>query len=343
MRVALRSALIKLLIVIGSVVVSAAALEGAVRLYLLMHTVYDVEMTRYALLMKEPSPNPRIGHVHKPNTSATLMNVPVHINSDGLRDAEHTVARDERYRIAFVGDSFTFGWGVREPDTFKARIETLLNRRYPVEIINFGTGNYNTEQEVNLFIDKGLKYRPDKVVVFYFINDAEPMQQPAGLAFLYHSQLVTYVWSRVRALLSDYGDRTHNYKGYYADLYGPESAGWQRAQAAFVRLRDVCRQHGIELQVVLIPELHELHDYAFADQHRLVMDFLRRHDIPALDLAPLFRDESNPSHLWVSADDAHANALGHALIAERSLDFVAARRTDGAGRAAPADTAPAPQ
>ena len=39
----------------------------------------------------------------------------------------------------------------------------------------FRSGNYNTTQEVNLLIDKGLKYQPDQVVLFYFINDAEPV------------------------------------------------------------------------------------------------------------------------------------------------------------------------
>jgi lysophospholipase L1-like esterase len=124
--------------------------------------------------------------------------VPVRINSDGLRDVEHAVAHGDRYRIIFLGDSFTFGWGVREADTFKSQLETALNQRYPTEIINFGIGNYNSEQEVNLFLEKGLKYHPDKVVVFYFINDAEPPRAKAPFPFLYHSDFITFFWSRTR-------------------------------------------------------------------------------------------------------------------------------------------------
>lgn len=331
----LKSALTKLFVVVCSLLVTAALLEIVIRVYLAMHTVYDVEMTRYALLAKTASSNPRIGHVHKPNASATLMNVPVQINSDGLRDHEHAVARDDRYRIVLLGDSFAFGWGVQESENFKSVLERLLNQRRPTEIINFGIGNYNSEQEVNLFLEKGLKYHPDKVVVFFFINDAEPMQQPSGLAFLYHSQLVTYVWSKIHALMSDYGDQIHNYKGYYADLYRSDSPGWSKAREAFLRLRDVCREHGIELQVVLIPELHELQNYPFADQHRLVASFLSDNGIPVLDLAPLFKDQTEPTKLWVSPDDAHANALGHELIANYSADFIAQRKAGDQPPAAP--------
>src|SRR5215470_14901284 len=80
------SMLSKSLIAVGAVLVSLVMLELLLRVYLMLHTVYDVEMTRYALLAKTESPNPHIGHVHRPNVDATLMNVPVHINADGLRD-----------------------------------------------------------------------------------------------------------------------------------------------------------------------------------------------------------------------------------------------------------------
>jgi lysophospholipase L1-like esterase len=317
------SVVAKLLVAIGGLLVSLLLLEGLLRVYLLLHTVYDVEMTRYALLAKQASPNPHIGHVHKPNVDATLMNVPVHINADGLRDVDHPIPHGDRYRIAILGDSFTFGWGVKQSDTFAARLEAWLNERYPTEVINFGTGNYNSEQEVNLFLEKGLKYHPDKVVVFYFINDAEPTVRHHSGGFLYHSRLVTFVWSKIHALLSDYGDEIHNYKGYYADLYRPDSAGWKNTRDALLQLRDLCRERGIALQVVLIPDLHELHEYPFADEHRLIASFLRDNGVPVLDLAPLFKDYPEPTQLWVSADDAHANALGHELIAKYALDFIA--------------------
>ena len=35
---------------------------------------------------------------------------------------------------------------------FVAVLEQQLSQSRPVEVINFGTGNYNTEQKVNLFL-----------------------------------------------------------------------------------------------------------------------------------------------------------------------------------------------
>ncbi len=323
----LRSALANVLLALFGVIAAAAIGELLVRRYVSTHTIYDVEMTHYALRLKTNSPNPLIGHVHRPNCRATLMNVPVRINSDGLRDTEHAIAHGDGYRIILLGDSFTFGWGVTEAETFKSRLESLLNRRYPTEIINFGTGNYNTEQEVNLFLQKGLKYNPDKVVVFYFINDAEPLRQRTRFSFLYHSDFMTFIWSRLRAVTIHAGEGSQGFEGYYTNLYRTSAPGWERARVSLLRLKEVCAGKGIELQVVLIPELHELRDYPFAKQHESVADFLRGHNVPVLDLAPSFGDQTDPRRLWVAEDDAHANALGHRLIAERSLEFLAERRS----------------
>jgi lysophospholipase L1-like esterase len=315
----------RVVVIALSVLVTAAVCELLLRVYLIDHTVYDIEMVRYATLIKVESPNPLIGHEHRPNASAELMDVSVRTNSDGLRDVDHSEAHGDRYRIIFLGDSLTFGWGVNEAETFTSHLEAALNERSPTEIINFGTGNYNTEQEVNLFLEKGLKYHPDKVVVFYFINDAEPTPKKAPFAFLYESRLVTLAWSRLHALESHLGGRQNNYRTYYADLYQPEAPGWQRARAALLRLRDVCAERGIELQVVVLPELHELQAYPFKKEHEAVVSYLRGIGVPVLDLTPMFNNETDPMRLWVAPDDAHPNAVAHELIAKYALDFLSQR------------------
>ena len=79
------------------------------RVYLHFNTAYDIEMTKYAMNLKEDSGNKLIGHVHKPNKSMELMNVMVDINSDGMRDKEYPV--EKFYRDAKLG---TIGEGTSE-------------------------------------------------------------------------------------------------------------------------------------------------------------------------------------------------------------------------------------
>lgn len=311
-----------LLILLSSFVFVAFG-ELVLRLYLARNTFYDVEMSRYALALKQDAENPLIGHVHRPNSEAHLMNTTVRINSAGFRDDEYPVEKGDRWRIVFLGDSLTFGWGVEKEESFEHRLEQALNEERPTEIINFAAGNYNTVQQVNLFLAKGLQYRPDHVVLFYFINDAEPVPRRSRWAWLGHLRIVTFYWSRVKALFARL-DPAETFEKYYADLYQPDAQGWQDAKAALLELQRVCRANGIVFQVVILPELHRLQDYIFAREHELIAGFLRSHDIAVLDLAPSFADQTEPMSLWVAMDDAHPNGEAHRLIAEHSLEFIEA-------------------
>jgi len=295
--------------------------ELALRAYLSNHLFFDVEMSRYALLLKVDSPNPLIGHHHRPNAEARLMGVTIRTNSDGFRDDDYPVERDGRRRILFLGDSLTLGWGVEQEDTFEHLLEARLNQDQPTEVINLGVGNYNTTQELNLFIDKGAKYRPDQVVLFYFINDAEPVPQKSRFPGLGHSRLVTFYWSRLKMLRARIAPGT-GFADYYSALYRDGAEGWTRSAAALLELKQQSLALGFDFRVVLLPELHDLVDYPFRKEHGIVMDFLREHEIPALDLAPRFANEHDPHSLWVSLDDAHPNARAHRLIADYSLDFL---------------------
>jgi lysophospholipase L1-like esterase len=295
--------------------------ELAVRAYLMRNTFYDIEMSRYGLALKIESEDPKIGHVHRPGSSAHLMDVPVQINSDGLRDDEYAVERNERRRIVFLGDSLTFGWGVEKEQSFEHLLERELDRTHPTEILNLGIGNYNTSQEVSLFEAKGLRYQPDLVVLFYFINDAETTPRKSRYAWLGHSRLMSFYWSRIKAVRARYGDAP-NFHGFYSDLYRDDQPGWVETQRAFGRLAEIGREHGIAVRAIILPELHDLREYPFSREHEKVMTSLAEHHISALDLAPLFRNEEQPMRLWVARDDAHPNALAHAQIAQYSRAFL---------------------
>lgn len=308
-------------LVVVSVVIFVAIGEVFLRIYLSRRIFYDIEMSRYALTLKVDSPNPLIGHHHEANAEAKLMGVTLRTNADGFRDDEIAVGKGHRRRILFLGDSLTLGWGVEKQQTFEHLLEASLNEESPTDVINLGVGNYNTTQEVNLFIDKGLKYQPDQVVLFYFINDAEPLPAQSRSSMLGHLRLITFYWSRIKAAKARLNPSGGFYE-YYSALYQEDAEGWERSRAALLQLRDLCREQGIDLAVVILPELHELEEYTFAREHTLLLDFLGESEIRALDLAPSFRNEDNPHSLWVSMDDAHPNARAHALIAKYTLDFI---------------------
>ena len=102
----------------------------------------------------------------------------VRINSDGMRDREHSVQRDPgTLRIAVLGDSYVEGMNVELDRTFPAVVERELSHcpaldDRKVEVLNFGVSGYGTAQELLTLREKVWKYHPDLILLaFYTGND----------------------------------------------------------------------------------------------------------------------------------------------------------------------------
>jgi hypothetical protein len=95
------------------------------------------------------------------------------LNSLGFRDGEYRVgAQKDTFRIACLGDSFTFGQGVHEPDTFVRKLAGLLeSSQSKIEVMNFGICGYSTRQERLCFEESVLRFEPDLVLVTMVTND----------------------------------------------------------------------------------------------------------------------------------------------------------------------------
>lgn len=124
----------------------------------------------------EPHPSDDIIYTLRPNLRVKFQQVPVVTNSFGMRGPEIKLEKPaDTIRIAFLGDSFTFGWGVEEDQIFVRVLERLLNETIGanrrVEILNFGVPGYSTFQEVALYREKVAPFKPDLVVIYFVSND----------------------------------------------------------------------------------------------------------------------------------------------------------------------------
>ena len=95
-----------------------------------------------------------------------------------------------------------------------------------VDGFNLGVGNYNTQQELALFRDVGMKVKPDIIVLLYFINNAEPMQRYDQISWLEeHSEAWVVLNYRIDALRRQYGVQP-DWRHYYRNLYNEDAPGW---------------------------------------------------------------------------------------------------------------------
>jgi lysophospholipase L1-like esterase len=317
-----RSRLLRLTAFVLSLFLAFLAAEGALRL-LSSHwlSVFDVEMWRYARLVKIESPDPKIIEEHRPNADEVLMGVRVRTDGHGFRlpDAATQAERrpDDRQVVA-LGDSVTFGWGAGETETFPAQLERLLNaqclrrggRRTTVH--NAGIGNCNTAMEVARYRARIRSLHPGWLILGYSYNDAEPDAVPSTNLLMWHSALLSLGWARFARLSGPY----RAYEPYYKGLYVDGLPGWEHAKQGLRDLGAMLREDGIPATIILLPELHEPRNFGpFADLFARVAQVARESGFEVIDPSGAYPPGPGQS-FWVSREDAHPNVRGQKIYAE---------------------------
>ena len=123
-------------------------------------------------------PHPSLGWRLEPNArmlyATSEFRVPVVYNSKGWRDVERTYAKPEgTFRVVVLGDSFMEAYSVPLEQSFAHQLESELIERtgQSVEVINLGVGGYGTLQQYLAFVEEGIRYEPDAVVLGFFTNN----------------------------------------------------------------------------------------------------------------------------------------------------------------------------
>ena len=263
-------------------------------------------------------------------------------NSVGFRDVEHSLKKPSgTFRILGLGDSFTYGIGVRFEQTYLSRLERTLNEKLaghpPVEVIKAGIPRYWPEPERVLLERYGLAYSPDLVLVGFLPNDIldtyfgldgievtegflvnrtlEPIGSSGGWLYL-HSHLfralvVPYL---VRRIGADSSKRPTP----EADMYGNNMAyekEWQKIEFEFGRMLSLTSKADARLAIVSIPQQGPWPTHPTYPEGRLSR-WCRIHDVLFIATLPALRAASEREAVYYPVD-GHCTAAGYAVIAEQ--------------------------
>jgi lysophospholipase L1-like esterase len=314
-----------LALVLASLVFCAAFGEIAVRIMYGRIANYNMEMWHYASKVKQRTSNPKLPFLHAPNRHGFFYGADIHTDSVGFRDRDYPVARvPGTKRIMMLGDSFTLGWGVPFDSMFSKQLEKLLTESgQPTEVINTGVGNTNTVMELEQFKEVGLRFKPDMVILMYFINDAEPTPPVVGAlktAIVTHSYLIAFLSDQLIKLTPRVNE-SYDWRAYYSGLFKPGLPWLEASRQAIDELAALCKQNGIKLVIANIPELRELKPYPFPEATAFVRGAAEKNDVPFVDLLPALVNE-DPATLWVTKEDPHANAKANVIIGRALFDAV---------------------
>ena len=253
------------------------------------------------------------------------------VNSLGHRDPEWSEQKPPGLRrIAFVGDSFTYGWGINNvEDRFTDILQRRFDERLPnhVEVMNVAWGDWDTREQVRWIGRMIDNYAVDEVVLCYLPNDIEkilpvrddfdPLQPPhSKLLRTDSSFLLDYLYYRIYApsVPSDF-----NYFDWLAEGFkNPET--WQEHQSDLGRIIARCREAGAQLRVAILPFLRTVGDRYQPDEiHGLIERFFAANQVPVVDLLPATKGRDVQS-LTVNPHDAHPNERANRLFADAIWD-----------------------
>ena len=128
--------------------------------------------------------NDRLGWEGIPDTADDLVWLDVRSrvrqNAYGFRGTAHPFGRTGRRRIAVLGDSFVWGFGVDDGDLFT----DVLERDTGIEFVNLGVSGYGTDQEFLTWESKGSRWQPDEVwLLTTFFTDLDDIVLPLNYGY----------------------------------------------------------------------------------------------------------------------------------------------------------------
>ena len=296
------------------------------------------------------SPDPLLLYDLRPHLRVIYENARVTTSAEGVRNPAHPTAPPARsFRLVGIGDSFMFGLGVADGETYLARLESALNAERPgaspacaVEVVNLGVPGYNTVMEVTALERKGLAYRPDLVVIEFISNDFDLPN------FVWRARDVTtlrrsFLWdlagdawrSRQRGRRARAGvepleeaaqDGTPDGIRFVSDpaRVAPEHAalvGWTAHERAMRRLARLAREHRFEVVLMgwdVHPEEERVRGlgrelgFHVLDLHGRLSRYVRKQGYASYQESPLARRR------W----DNHPSAAGHEVISRFLADFL---------------------
>ena len=273
------------------------------------------------------------------------------INSRGMRDREFSTTRpDGTFRIACIGDSVTYGFGIdHASNSYPKRLETLLNTfcsdsKTRFEVLNFGVPGYDAAEIAETAKQKVLPLHPNLVIYGYCLNDP----QETSLEFLkilaemtnaqrhyYSSQTHSFLMRHSRVFrLASYilhrsapqGKSLGEHVFAKAD---PENAalqshdyasyfsalheggdGRRNLEHSLDALAAACAKDHVPVCVFIFPVTNNLDPYPLSETHRLVAELCGKRDFRVHDLLDDFRAYQRQENRGVYFDYLHPDTPG---------------------------------
>ena len=255
----------------------------------------------------------------------------VKFNNANLRDnVDYDPQIKKKRRLSILGDSFTMGHGITDPDD---RFGNILRKRFPdLEVHNIAFRGASSVSQLNAMkVIDSIGYEYDMVLLAYCLNDIDHFR---GVNTLNTYRRIQLFESRLPLIAKEsYFLNTIAFRYFalnekdfmeYSNTVLEDYAGsaWHQQKEALTELTKHIESKNGKLVVMVFPFLQvDSADYKFYEVHdklSLHFDSLR---VPQINLLPIYKSDMG-NDLTVNNFDAHPNEKAHQLAANEISRFL---------------------
>lgn len=244
---------------------------------------------------------------------------------------------DNAFRLAVIGDSYSYAPYMQFTDAFPKVLERMLNlndTEMRGEVINYGVPAYSTSHEIAV-AEKAVREESQVLLLQITLNDPEikPIR-PTGITFFNtwgplaltgwqrtifdHWKSGFFVLSRLR------NEKTRRaYIQYFLDLFNKEET-WRNFARSVRKIAEIARTTNTPLVAVIFPLFGVPLDdsYPFHPCHQKAQALLAELKVATLDLFDLYEGLPLERMQVIPNVDRHPNEIAHRMAAERIYDFL---------------------
>jgi lysophospholipase L1-like esterase len=259
----------------------------------------------------------------------------VSLNNDGMRDRNFPIEKlKNTIRIAAIGDSFTFGAGIKNVnDTYPKVLDrelNLLNRSNKYEVMNFGIPGYDTLEELKCIKNKALKYKPDIIIMGFVFNDLsnidpriKAIEERIEIPYLgFWLRDISYFYyfleSRVNKLIENIKLKK-KYDAAILETYN-SSINQNYTRVLYREISNISQQNNITVVMLVFPAMFNLKEYPWTAINDFAREIAKENNFYVVDLLNDYKREGEEK-LRVNKYDAHPNELGQKIAADKILEM----------------------
>lgn len=306
-----------LLVVLSFLISTVISITGYEMFKTIQYNNWKENFDNYGWLKKVtvPAKNTKLMWEYKPYGK----NGDMQMNRYGFREFDYATTKKPSsvYRVAFIGDSVTLGFNVKENETFVRVFDTLVNKigekpNITVQSMNFGVDGYNTNQIFEMLKDKVIKFSPDLVTYVMCMNDFDLLGEDdaTGEKGKYFKKPKSFFYLKLMELRKKIFN--YNYHQYH---YNKNK---KTVLKTIENMHELLSNRNIQFCLVIVPifdlQQTSFDNYSLENIHLDLLKELKELKIDTIDLLSIFKQSKEPQKA-LALDIWHPSPEGHRLIA----------------------------